>query len=1481
MTADDNNNGKPKVFKKYFIEQEKYSKIYGEKTIVFFEMGKFYDAYCTKTKGYLKLAEFEPLLNIHFIRREENSKKNPYNKPNQFGIPTVSIKKNLTTLVENGYTIVIFDQKKNGDTIERECVGVFSPGTYVSDRQLQDANYIMSVYIAEEKQLAGQKTLMAIGLTIIDVTTGNSMVHEFYSNKLDERFGLDELVRTMQTFRPIEIVIYYHPVEMDETVIKNIKLYLELEKFKNNHFYIYHNKKGNDELKLLSEDMFKINFQNDFLAKIYNFHHQVSLHNKLSPIEILQLEQKSYVIISLMIILKYIGEHNVILLKNLSYPDIYIYNKHLILGNNAIEQLNILDSNNLEVYNQKFKSVFDVINKTSTPMGRRFLKENLLNPMSQENKQNIIRRYDMIEELLKEKLFKSIKEELKSIYDIERLHRRMAMGTITPYEFYRLDLFYQSTIRIIGLIKDNKILRSIIPDATIKEFISYQIEYNKEYNFELLQNHNNFNGIDHSFFKKGIHEDIDKIQEKIDYVWSMINSISQYLLNLVSGKCKKMKNKEILEMDSNERDGYYFTITKANEKILKTELNKKKGQLKIFLSVGQTLEIDKADIEFKQLPKGRSKIFIAPLVEHTVNLSVKILELTKLIEKIFIKSMVNYFSKNKIMMHKISKFVSEMDFLVSGAIVADEFYYCKPMIPSAENIPSYLKTKSLRHAIIERLCNETEYIPNDIDLGNVPNETGHRCLHPNTKIIMFDGSITKAKFIKKGDELMGDDSTARTVLDTCTGKACMYKIIPTKGDPFIVNGAHILCLKSSGYKSVMWGGDKADRYRAAWMENHKNKSKSFSVKIYDTKENAYIAAKEFLKTVPSDRGKIIKISVDNYLKKPPHWRINYYLYRVGVKFPEQEVNIDPYILGHWLGDGWSAGTGFSTADPEIVAYYKEYFDGTGVVVNHVVNYDYRVTTNVNIGGKGRNWYLNCLKEYDLINNKHIPTEYLFNSRKVRMAVLAGLIDSDGSNSNDRGFDIVQKNENLADDIVYLVRSLGYWCEKHPCQKTCTNSKNGPVTGTYYQMYICGSDFSKLPLLLEYKRPHPENKTVRFDNLISSFKVKKLGMGDYCGFELDGNHKFLLGDYTVSHNSKIDSASKKNDIDDSQEKTVGKNGMLLFSINSAGKSTCMKAIGIAIILAQIGYYVPAEEFIYEPYMALYARITGNDNLFKGLSSFALEMTELNAILLRTETQGTSTIVIGDEVCRGTEDTSGLALVASSLVSLSECGATFIFATHLHDLPKIDEVKKLTNLRLFHLRVEYDEENNCLVFDRKLTPGSGPRVYGLAVAKYIIKNMKFINRAEIIKKRLLNEDKFDIPTKTSNYNKDLLVKSCNICDYVPKEDYYKELESHHIHFQKNCWTDGKIKEKPYLNKNKLYNLVVLCRKCHNKVHKGEIIIKGYADTSIGPLLDYHIDIKKTMINGLEKLEQMEKKKGSNNNTKPKMPRKNIVGEIMGES
>jgi DNA mismatch repair protein MutS len=293
-------------------------------------------------------------------------------------------------------------------------------------------------------------------------------------------------------------------------------------------------------------------------------------------------------------------------------------------------------------------------------------------------------------------------------------------------------------------------------------------------------------------------------------------------------------------------------------------------------------------------------------------------------------------------------------------------------------------------------------------------------------------------------------------------------------------------------------------------------------------------------------------------------------------------------------------------------------------------------------------------------------------------------------------------------------------------------------------------------------------------------------------------------------------------------------MLLYGLNSSGKSSLMKALGLSIIMAQSGMYVPAEEYNYSPYDAMFSRITGNDNLFKGLSSFALEMTELRAILKRT---GPKTLVIGDEVCRGTEHTSGNALVSATIIKLSKTGSTFIFATHLHDIPKMKKIKELENVKSFHLTVDYDKENDTLIFDRILKPGSGPPVYGITVAKYLIHDNEFIKLAQEIKNDLLNIPNQLVDTKKSKYNSQVYMYECGICNKKFKcdLDHVGLFDTHHINFQKDC-EDGFVKSKPHLPMNSKANLIVLCKECHHKVHHGELIIKGYIETSNGRKVDY---------------------------------------------
>lgn len=294
-----------------------------------------------------------------------------------------------------------------------------------------------------------------------------------------------------------------------------------------------------------------------------------------------------------------------------------------------------------------------------------------------------------------------------------------------------------------------------------------------------------------------------------------------------------------------------------------------------------------------------------------------------------------------------------------------------------------------------------------------------------------------------------------------------------------------------------------------------------------------------------------------------------------------------------------------------------------------------------------------------------------------------------------------------------------------------------------------------------------------------------------------------------------------------------NGIVLYGINSAGKSTLMKSIGLNIILAQMGYYVAATNFTYSPYNTLFTRISGNDNIFKGLSSFMVEMMELMAILKRNNNK---TLIIADEICRGTELKSSVVIVSYMIETLDKSNSSFITATHLHDLINLSSIKNLSKVRLKHLKITYDQINDNLIYDRHLSDGQGETFYGLQVAKYMMKDKNFNERTTEILEEYMN-----VNIKSSKYNSDIYLDECVICSSKIN------LEVHHIIFQKEFDKNDINNNKFYLKKNDKNNLVCLCRICHDRVDKNEIIINGWKETSKGRILDYKIE---EMINQVSK-------------------------------
>ena len=260
-----------------------------------------------------------------------------------------------------------------------------------------------------------------------------------------------------------------------------------------------------------------------------------------------------------------------------------------------------------------------------------------------------------------------------------------------------------------------------------------------------------------------------------------------------------------------------------------------------------------------------------------------------------------------------------------------------------------------------------------------------------------------------------------------------------------------------------------------------------------------------------------------------------------------------------------------------------------------------------------------------------------------------------------------------------------------------------------------------------------------------------------------------------------------------------NGILLFGTNAVGKTSLIKSIGIAVLMAQCGLYVPCSSMEYYPYEYIFTRIIGNDNIFKGLSTFAVEMSELRVILKYCNK---NSLILGDELCSGTEIDSALSIFVSGLEKMYKENSSFIFATHFHQIQYFSEIKDMNKIKLKHLCVEYNKSLNTLVYNRKLQEGAGESIYGLEVCKSLSLPETFLERAYEIRNKYDNSYHNILNMKESSYNKDKIRNICEFCNMN------MGTEIHHLKYQKDF--DNK-KES-----NHKGNLSSICEECHNKIH-----------------------------------------------------------------
>ncbi len=348
-----------------------------------------------------------------------------------------------------------------------------------------------------------------------------------------------------------------------------------------------------------------------------------------------------------------------------------------------------------------------------------------------------------------------------------------------------------------------------------------------------------------------------------------------------------------------------------------------------------------------------------------------------------------------------------------------------------------------------------------------------KSLSYGSKVMVYTGKFKEIQDIKVGDRIMGDDSTPRTVLATSNGYDDLYRVKQVNGDDYIVNGEHILSLKMTYCQSG--------------------------------------CINRFINDVKYQKGDIVDISVNDFIKLPSGHKKCLKGYKVPVCFSEKETQIDSYLIGLWLGDSDSNGIGFTNQD--------------AIILHYLANYNCYLQSIEKENSK------NYIKEYlegaNLINNKHIPDIYKYNSRENQLKILAGILDTDGNyNTQGHCYDIVQKNYTLAKDIEYIARCLGFTSKVVECQKGCVY-KGEYREGIYYRQTICGNGIEEIPCLVGRKKA--KSRIQIKNNLHMGITVEAVGQDYYdqgpeyhyrYSIQIDGNQRFILGDHTVTHNSHI-------------------------------------------------------------------------------------------------------------------------------------------------------------------------------------------------------------------------------------------------------------------------------------------------------------------------------------------------------------------------
>ncbi len=625
-------------------------------SILLFRVGDFYETFHEDATVTSKV------LGIVLTRRGSGINK----ETKLAGFPHHSLDTYLHKLVKAGHRVAICEQLENPKLtktiVKRGVTDLVTPGVALNDEILiqKKNNFLAAINFSKKN----------VGIAFLDISTG-----EFISSE----GSFDYCLNLIENFEPKEILIS----KADKK--------------------LFENKNINEDYFFFVDD-WMINFDTS-LKKIYN-------HFDVKTLKGFGISDNSLGVISASMILHYLED---------SHKKRLVHIKKINpINNKSFLLMDRFTISNLELVNSKFpggKSVLDIIDKTSTPMGSRLLRRWLCFPSVDLSE--IKFRHDIVEEFSKLSTTNLI-EKYNSIIDIERIISKITNYKVNPRELinFKFSLLKVDEIKkeLNSNSKNLKILSKKFKDSN-------QVVQLIEKNLfdESPVNINKGNTI-----KNGINKSLDNFRD-------VFNNSKKHLQKILE---REIQNTGInsLKISFNNVFGYYLEVTNAHKhKVPENWIRK------------QTL-VNAERYITEELKEYESKILIA---EEKIK-EIEVIEFNKVLAKL-----IPHISN----LQDIAKIVAYSDCLLSFAETSKAYNYSKPIIDESDNF----EVIDGRHPVIEHTLEESKsYIPNDIRINKTdqqilmitgPNMSGKSAILRQTALISIlaqMGSFVPAKKLKMG-----------------------------------------------------------------------------------------------------------------------------------------------------------------------------------------------------------------------------------------------------------------------------------------------------------------------------------------------------------------------------------------------------------------------------------------------------------------------------------------------------------------------------------------------------------------------------------------------------------------------------------------------------------------------------------------------------------------------------------------------------------